>query len=112
MAIAQMVPLACLDAHSVQCVLSYEIWAPVWATHVVDITAVVGRKRAALLAQSTSLQYGNYLQAIEGLNVYRGLYLGRQDAAAEAFAVRPMARNTGQLACRSFWLRWLRFAGH
>jgi LmbE family N-acetylglucosaminyl deacetylase len=111
MAIAQMVHLACLDAHSVQCVLSYEIWAPVWATHVVDITAVVGRKRAALLAQSTSLQYGNYLQAIEGLNVYRGLYLSRPDAAAEAFAVQDMAKPKGQLACRPFWLRWLRFVG-
>lgn len=111
MAIAQMVHVACEGEQSVAYVLSYEIWAPVWATHVVDITAVVGRKRAALLAQGTSLKYGNYLQAIEGLNVYRGLYLGRPDAAAEAFAVRPMARASGQLVCLSFWLRWLRFVG-
>jgi len=111
MAIAQMVHMACLEVPTVNCILSYEIWAPVWATHVVDITAVVGRKRAALLAQSTSLQYGNYLQAIEGLNAYRGLYLGRPNAAAEAFAVLPMTGASGRLASRPFWLRWLRFTG-
>jgi len=55
-----------------------------------DISNVAAHKREALLAQRSSLQHGNYLQAVEGLNLYRGLYSGRPNAMAEAFAVTPV----------------------
>lgn len=111
MSIAQMVHWACERAPCVQHLMSYEIWSPSWATHVVDITSVVHVKREALQLQKTSMQYGNYLQAIEGLNVYRGLYLGRPDAAAEAFAVRSCAQPGWRMACQRLWLRWLALTG-
>lgn len=107
MSIAQMVHGACERAPCVQQLLSYEIWSPTWATHVVDITSVVQAKREALQLQKTSMQYGNYLQAIEGLNFYRGLYLGRPDASAEAFAVRSLALPGWRMACQKLWLKWL-----
>lgn len=111
MAIAQMVHLACKKDLGVQLLLSYEIWAPVWATHVVEITHVTELKRQSLLLQKTSLQYGNYLQAIEGLNIYRGLYLGRPNACAEAFAVKDLRQRGNGLRCRQYWLDWLRHIG-
>jgi LmbE family N-acetylglucosaminyl deacetylase len=111
MAIAQMVQSACQKNPAVQLLLAYEIWAPVWATHTVDITSVTGLKREALQLQKTSLQYGNYLQAIEGLNLYRGLYLGRPNASAEAFAVVDLWQKKEGLRCRQHWLDWLTSTG-
>jgi len=107
MSIAQMVYLSCQKQFCVQQILTYEIWSPIWATHVVDITDVISVKREALLLQKTSMQYGNYLQAVEGLNFYRGLYLGRTGAAAEAFSVLSSNRTGWRMACHRLWLKWL-----
>lgn len=82
----------CRDCPTVTHLLFYEVWAPVPATHVVDITEVVGLKRAAIGQHVTALACADYLGAVEGLNRYRGLYLGR-DRLAEAFWVevkRPL----------------------
>lgn len=111
MAIAQMVHSVCFEFDCVKQLLMYEIWAPTWATHIVNITPVVALKREALAIQKTSLQYGNYLQAIEGLNFYRGLYLGFPNASAEAFWVHASAPSTWKMACHRWWLRWLNFVG-
>ena len=74
--------------------LYYETWTPVPATHVVDITATFEIKKAALLCHETALKYGNYLDAMLGLNAYRALYLAPdQRRWAEAFAVTPARRN-------------------
>jgi LmbE family N-acetylglucosaminyl deacetylase len=75
--------------------LYYETWTPVPATHVVDITATLETKKAALLCHETALRHGNYLDAVLGLNAYRGLYLPRGDvpARAEAFAVTSARDN-------------------
>ncbi len=109
MAIAQMVQSVCFQFACVKQLLMYEIWAPTWATHIVNITPVVTLKREALLLQKTSLQYGNYLQAIEGLNLYRGLYLGFPNASAEAFWVVTSTPSSWRMDCHQFWLRWLNF---
>jgi N-acetylglucosamine malate deacetylase 1 len=74
--------------------LYYETWTPVPATHVNDITAVLETKKRAILCHETALRHGNYLEAIVGLNAYRGLYLGgAKPSWAEAFAVTGARDN-------------------
>jgi N-acetylglucosamine malate deacetylase 1 len=83
-----------LQRSAVQQVLYCETWTPVPATHVVDITSVLERKKAAVLCHETALQYGNYLDAMIGLNAYRALYLPtRERRWAEAFAVTDPRDN-------------------
>ncbi|MBG9389780.1 PIG-L deacetylase family protein [Caenimonas aquaedulcis] len=78
----------------VQSLLYYETWTPVPATHVVDITQTLDTKKAALLCHETALRYGNYLDAVMGLNAYRALYLPPGERKwAEAFAVTPPRPN-------------------
>ena len=86
---ASLVPL-CQRVQSVRQLLFYEIWAPVPATHVVDITGQAAMaKQAALGCHATAMQCGDYQRAMDGLNRYRGLYLGK-DRLAEAFWVEPV----------------------
>lgn len=78
-------------AHSkvVEKVLFYEIWTPVPATHVVDITSTALVKRQALLCHRTVLSHGNYVDASFGLSQYRAIYVPSREAKfAEAFTVR------------------------
>ncbi len=84
--IAAFLEPLCRQATSVTQLLFYEIWAPVPATHVVDITDQAHLKQAALLEHATAMPHGDYERAIDGLNRYRGLYLGR-NRLAEAFWV-------------------------
>ena len=90
--IAAFLEPLCRRAPSVTQLLFYEIWAPVPATHVVDITEQAGRKQDALAAHATAMPHGDYQRAADGLNRYRGLYLGK-NRLAEAFWVEPA---TGQ----------------
>lgn len=75
--------------HSRSRLFYYEIWAPLPVTHVVDIGAVVTLKRAAIAEYRLPLRYGNYREAVDGLNAYRGLFLpqghGVAASCAEAF---------------------------
>ena len=84
--IAEFLTPLCRRCPTVEFLVHYEVWAPVLATHVVDITAQWDRKVAALSAHKTAMACGDYLAAIQGLNRYRGLYVGR-DRMAEAFWV-------------------------
>lgn len=88
--IAAFLEPICRNAPSVQQLLFYEIWAPVPATHVVDITEQFPVKSQALEAHATALACGDYRRAMEGLCRYRGLYLGF-DRMAEAFWVEPVS---------------------
>ena len=88
--IAAFLEPLCRQTASVTQLLFYEIWAPLPATHVVDITEQVPRKQAALAEHATAMQYGDYQRAAEGLNCYRGLYLGK-GRLAEAFWVEPVS---------------------
>lgn len=83
-----------LRRSGVEQVLYYETWNPVPATHVVDITPVLETKKAAVLCHATALKYGNYLDAMLGLNAYRALYLPPGERRwAEAFAVTSARDN-------------------
>lgn len=53
----------------------YEIWSPVPATHVVDISSVIELKRQAISHYQLPLAHCDYLSASIGLAAYRGLYL-------------------------------------
>lgn len=92
--IAAFLEPLCRRTASVKQLVFYEIWAPVPATHVVDITDQVETKRLALMEHATALACGDYQRAVDGLNNYRGLYLGR-GRVAEAFWVEPV--RTGRL---------------
>jgi N-acetylglucosamine malate deacetylase 1 len=83
-----------LARSAVDTLLYYETWVPVPATHVNDITATLATKERAIRCHETALRYGRYLEAIVGLNAYRGLYLaGPNSSWAEAFALTAARDN-------------------
>jgi len=54
------------------------VWTPLQEHDVVcDISPVMSRKKRALQAHHSQLEYFDYLQGIEGLNAYRGALSGR-----------------------------------
>ncbi len=65
---------------------SYEVWAPVQATHIIDITPVWDLKRKAVEQYESQLRYNDYIHKILGLNAYRAIHLpsGRYAEAFEA----------------------------
>jgi len=71
--------------------VSYEIWATIPLTHVLDITTVWEVKRKAIEQYATQLRYKDYLHSLGGLNAYRALHVpaGRY---AEAFRISGLAR--------------------
>lgn len=102
--IAAVLETLCRAAPSVRTLLFYEIWSPLPATHVVDVTASFAKKRAALLKHATPLAGRDYLAAVTGLNTYRALYLPGTvpGGLAEAYAVvdldAPAAPTFAELA--------------
>jgi LmbE family N-acetylglucosaminyl deacetylase len=71
--------------------LCYEIWSPLQAVIVVDVTAQADRKVAAINAHSSQTEQRNYAESALGLNRYRacsGLIAGRY---AEAFWMGSLA---------------------
>lgn len=65
----------------------YEIWSPLPATRVVDISSVIDLKKQAISHYVLPLSHCDYLSASIGLASYRGLYLsGKAESNyAEAF---------------------------
>ncbi|RKZ84770.1 MAG: hypothetical protein DRR19_17315 [Candidatus Parabeggiatoa sp. nov. 1] len=67
-------------------VFLYEIWQPVPATWMVDVTPVLALKQQAMQCYQLPLKYGDYAAAFFGIMRYRGVYLGEQsEKYAEAF---------------------------
>jgi LmbE family N-acetylglucosaminyl deacetylase len=56
----------------------YEIWAPVLASHNVDISSVAARKEAALGAYPSQLAYFDHRKASLALGTLRALFASRQ----------------------------------
>lgn len=108
--IAAFLEPLCRRTPSVKQLLFYEIWAPVPATHVVDITEQADIKRAALAEHATAMVCGDYQRAVEGLNRYRGLYLGK-GRLAEAFWVEPGSKDTLFRQIQGVALKLLSFVG-
>ena len=84
------VELACRQFQELDQLIYFETWAPLPATHILDITSVMELKCEALRAHQTALKYGDYERGVRGLNAYRGLYLGFE-YFAEAFVVHKKA---------------------
>jgi LmbE family N-acetylglucosaminyl deacetylase len=68
----------------------FEIWSPLPASHVLDITNLMDVKMQALKAHETALRFGNYLEAMMGLAAYRGINLPYRGTPsyAEAYLLR------------------------
>lgn len=82
-AVAEALAAAELGSTDVWCA---ETWTPLPATHLVDITAVLDRKREAIACHTTA-QHAMDLEAFLGLNRFRSLHGLRGQGAAEAFLV-------------------------
>lgn len=95
----------CLAAASVDYIIYYETWAPVPASHVVDITAVWPQKLHALEKHRTAMSCADYIRAVDGLNSFRGIHFGR-NKRAEAFLLesRTMRSVIDDLSQNSFSL--------
>jgi LmbE family N-acetylglucosaminyl deacetylase len=65
----------------------YEVWNPVVANVVVDVTDVYPAKLAAISEFESQRAEYDYLRGIVGLNTYRSLLRGRGHGYAEAFHV-------------------------
>ncbi len=67
--------------------LGYEVWSPLPASVILDITPVLEVKRMALEAYVSQLFYTDYLHHILGLNAHRGVFLEGRARWGEAFRV-------------------------
>jgi len=68
----------------------YEVWTPLVANAVVDITAAAERKRLAMQKFPSQQAEFDYPRAMLGLNTYRSLHRGRAQGLAEAFHVAEL----------------------
>ncbi len=65
---------------------AYEVWTPLVPNRIVDISGEIEQKRDAIRAHQSQLQALDYLEAIAGLNRYRGgMYPKKPMQYAEAF---------------------------
>lgn len=86
-AIGQAVLSCWQNHHSPSRAFIYEIWCPLPATQIVDISSVIDLKQRAISQYALPLSHCDYLSASAGLAAYRGLYLAKQTTPnyAEAF---------------------------
>jgi LmbE family N-acetylglucosaminyl deacetylase len=68
-------------------VLEYEVWTPLKAQVIVDISDVVALKRGAIEAHESQVAYTDYRHHILGLNAHRALYLPHGRTHGEALLV-------------------------
>ncbi len=73
----------------------YEIWTPIKANRLVDISNYFNSKRLALEQYALPLRYVDYLAGAEGLARYRGLHLAEGRGLAEAFLEHPLMGPKG-----------------
>jgi LmbE family N-acetylglucosaminyl deacetylase len=71
--------------------LEYEVWSPLCAQVILDITDVVSLKRSAIRAHESQVAYTDYGHHILGLNAHRALYLPHGRSHGEAFRVTRRA---------------------
>ncbi|MFT6364281.1 MAG: LmbE family N-acetylglucosaminyl deacetylase [Planctomycetota bacterium] len=63
----------------------YEVWTPLIAQHIVDISAVIERKTAALGEHKSQLEHTDFIHKALGLSAQRSLYLPKGARHGEAF---------------------------
>ena len=64
----------------------YEVWSPLRATHVVDVSAQMQRKQAAARHFESQLLHTDVVHFFSGMNAYRAVYLAKGARYGEAFA--------------------------
>ena len=86
----------------------YEIWSPLPATRVVDISSVIELKKQAISCYVLPLSHCDYLAASIGLAGYRGLYLPKKAGLnyAEAFVEAEKEVEFGGLLQKMLDLRF------
>jgi len=73
---------------SIETIYLYEVWTPMKDFFIrEDITSVVDVKTKALLSYKSQLEHLNLVDAIVGLNMYRGSMVGITKKFAEVFQV-------------------------
>jgi len=76
---------------SIKTIYLYEVWTPMRNFFIrEDITSVIGVKTKALLVYKSQLEYLNLVDAITGLNMYRGSMVGTNKRFAEVFQVENL----------------------
>jgi LmbE family N-acetylglucosaminyl deacetylase len=63
----------------------YEVWTPLVANRLVDISEVIKTKEEAIEQFESQLSHTNFVRTILGLNAYRSLYHSHGRGYAEAF---------------------------
>ncbi len=71
-------------AASLPRVLEYEVWSPLPADYVVDVTDSAEQKRKAMLAHETQVAYTDYPHQLLGLAAHRSVYLPKASRYGEA----------------------------
>lgn len=66
-------------------IAAYEVWTPLIPNRLINISAVIQDKRAALLEHASQLNELDYLDATLGLNRYRAAMFKKDAQYAEAF---------------------------
>lgn len=73
---------------SIEAIYLYEVWTPMKDFFIKeDITSVINIKTKALLAYKSQTEYLNLINAIIGLNMYRGSMVGTTKRFAEVFQI-------------------------
>jgi LmbE family N-acetylglucosaminyl deacetylase len=77
--------------------LGYEVWTPLVARWIVDISGVAEAKRAALEEHRSQLGYSDLVHMTMGLTAQRSLYLPKGARHGEAFCplIDPEAESCG-----------------
>ena len=75
------------DSHQVMQIYGYEVWNPIPKPQMlIDISSTIENKLAALGHHKSQIEGINYLDAVRGLNQYRGIMMSKTKYA-EAFEV-------------------------
>lgn len=77
----------CPEISKVQ-IWAYEVWTPILANRLVDITLYIKTKKEAILAHESQIKTRGYDKAILGLNQYRA-EINKISGYAEAFFAAP-----------------------
>ena len=66
-------------------VLQYEVWSPLPADCIIDISKTAEKKRMAMLAHKSQVAYTDYPHQLMGLAAHRSVYLPKTSRYGEAF---------------------------
>jgi len=66
-------------------ILEYEVWSPLPADYVIDITSTAEKKHEAMLCHASQVSYTDYPHQLLGLCAHRSVYLPKDSRYGEAF---------------------------